>query len=46
MSTQLLISALRRGQTGEQILEILDAITQQPKQVETTTEPTLEEIDF
>lgn len=46
MSTQLMISALRRGKTGEQILNILDAITEQPQQVETTAEPTLEEIDF
>jgi len=46
MSTQLLISALRRGQTGEQILNILDAITEQTQQVETITQPTLEEIDF
>jgi len=46
MSTQLMITALRRGKTGEQILDILDAITETPKQVETITEPTLEEIDF
>lgn len=41
-----MISALRRGKTGEQILDILDAIIEQPQQVETITEPTLEEIDF
>ena len=46
MSTQLMISALRRGQNGEQILDILDAITSQPQQVEETNTPTLEEIDF
>jgi hypothetical protein len=45
MSTQLMITALRRGQTGEQILDILDAITNSSPQVENNT-ATLEEIEF
>jgi hypothetical protein len=45
MSTQLMITALRRGQTGEQILDILDAITNDSQQVENNS-PTLKEIKF
>jgi hypothetical protein len=45
MSNQLMITALRRGQTGEEILHILDAITDNSPQVENNS-PTLEEIDF
>lgn len=40
-----MITALRRGQTGEQILDILDAITNNSPQVENNT-ATLEEIEF
>jgi hypothetical protein len=46
MSTQLLISALRRGNTGNEILNILDAITTKSPQVEDSAAPTLEEIEF
>ena len=40
-----MITALRRGQTGEEILHILDAITDNSPQVENNS-PTLEKIDF
>ena len=40
-----MITALRRGQTGEQILDILDAITNDSQQVENNS-PTLKEIKF
>ena len=40
MSTQIMISLLRKGQTGDQILEILDEITQEPD----TEQATLDEI--
>jgi hypothetical protein len=56
MSTQLLISTLRRGQTGEQILNILDAIASdnvsgfdyvESPMIETALGlPTLQEIEF
>ncbi len=49
MSTELMISALRRGQTGSEILAILDAITgdesAQPAQ-DVSAQPTLESIEF
>jgi hypothetical protein len=41
MSKKVLISMLKQGETGDQILMILDAITSEPE-----TEPTLEEIQF
>lgn len=43
MSKKLMISMLERGQTGNEILMILDAITQTES---SDTEPTLDEIDF
>lgn len=43
MSKALLISMLRKGQTGDEILTILDMISDDS---DDTTEPTLEEIDF
>lgn len=42
MSTQIMISLLRKGQNGEQILKILDEITQQ----ESVHQGTLDEIEF
>ncbi len=41
MSKDFLISMLRKGQTGDQILQILETITESDD-----TQPTLEEIDF
>lgn len=41
MSKDLLISILRKGQTGDQILRILENLTESDDQ-----KPTLEEIDF
>jgi hypothetical protein len=42
MSKELLISMLRKGQTGEEILSILDMLSAE----DDTAEPTLEEIEF
>mgnify|MGYP000234575400 FL=1 len=42
MSTQLMISLLRKGQNGDQILKILDEITSEPD----TELGTLDEIEF
>jgi hypothetical protein len=42
MSKEVLISMLRKGKNGEQILTILDMITDD----DDTVEPTLEEIEF
>lgn len=48
MSTQLLIQMLRKGSNGEEILNILDAITGNTVTAEdpSTTQPTLDEIAF
>lgn len=46
MSKELLISMLRKGQTGNQILTILDMITGSDDDEVTQSEPTLDEIDF
>lgn len=49
MSKQLLISMLRKGSNGEQILSILDVITSDVVTEETSESfaaPTLEEIPF
>ena len=58
MPTKLMISMLRKGENGEEILTILDAITDNPVEsvMETVTavsdsiaaapQPTLEEIQF
>jgi hypothetical protein len=43
MSKALLISMLRKGQTGDEILTILDMISDDS---DDTTEPTLDEIPF
>lgn len=43
MSKELLISMLRKGETGEQILKILDTITEPESDMK---EPTLDEIEF
>ncbi len=42
MSKELLISMLRKGQTGDEILTILNMITDENDNLE----PTLDEIDF
>ena len=42
MSKEVLVSMLRKGQTGDEILTILDMIVGS----DDTTEPTLEEIEF
>lgn len=49
MPTQLLVSMLRKGKTGDEILTILDMITindQDDEEIINTNEPTLEEIAF
>jgi hypothetical protein len=48
MSTQLLISMLRKGSNGQEILSILDAITGDTVTAEypSATQPTLNEIQF
>jgi hypothetical protein len=49
MSTELMIAALRRGQTGSEILSILDAITNSDDTNVTESvvaEPTSEWIEF
>jgi hypothetical protein len=49
MSKQLLISMLRKGATGEEILSILDVITGDSVSQDSTesfAEPTLDEIPF
>lgn len=42
MSTEVLVSMLRKGKNGDEILTILDMIVGG----DDTTEPTLEEIEF
>lgn len=50
MSIALMIGALRQGNTGNEILQILDAITDDKKITDETVtyknSPTLDEIDF
>jgi len=49
MSREIMISLLRKGNTGAQILEILDSIVEDGDNTETTTftsEPTLHELEF
>jgi hypothetical protein len=50
MSRDLLIGALRRGQTGNEILAILDALTGSDTNTANTedvgVQPTLEHIEF
>lgn len=43
MTIQMMISMLRKGENGDQILQILDAITQEEPQ---GNQPTLDEIQF
>ena len=43
MSTKMMIKLLDRGATGNEILEILDTLTQEESQ---GNSPTLEEIEF
>ena len=42
MSMEIMISLLRKGQNGDQILKILDEITSEPE----TEQGTLDEIEF
>jgi hypothetical protein len=50
MSTELMISALRRGNTGNEILTILNAVTGSDSDVDATetvsAQPTLEIVEF
>ena len=49
MSREIMISLLRKGNTGAQILEILDSIVADTDNTETnkmTAEPTLHELEF
>ena len=49
MSREIMISLLRKGQTGAQILEILDSLVADSDNTETTAcnnEPTLHELEF
>lgn len=48
MSTELMVAALRRGQTGDEILQILDAITSDDNSnVESAgPAPTLDPVEF
>jgi hypothetical protein len=49
MSTELMVSALRRGQNGNEILAILDAITSpdgDSSSENASAQPTLEPIEF
>lgn len=43
MTKSVMISLLRKGETGDQILEILDTLTEDQ---ECTNQPTLNEIQF
>lgn len=48
MSTELMVAALRRGQTGDEILQILDAITSDDNSSAESVvpAPTLETVEF
>jgi len=49
MSRELMISLLRKGNTGEQILDILDSLVADTDNTEPATftaEPTLYELEF
>jgi len=46
MSKQVLISLLSKGNTGAEILSILDAITDQQSSEQGYNEPTADMIDF
>lgn len=48
MSTSLMIAALRRGQTGSEILSILEALLSPSEQSteSVSATPTLEPVDF
>lgn len=46
MSKELLISMLRKGETGDQILTILDMLAGSDDTEALQSEPTLEEIAF
>jgi len=46
MSRDVMIGLLRKGKTGSQILEILDAISNNEEPVITKPQPTLEELTF
>jgi uncharacterized protein (DUF433 family) len=46
MPTKVLVSMLRQGETGEEILSILDAIASDSVDCSTMNEPTMDEIEF
>lgn len=46
MPTKVLLSMLRQGETGEEILSILDAIVSDSMDCSTMNEPTMDEIEF
>lgn len=49
MSTDLMVAALRRGQTGNEILQILNAITSDDDNNSTETvgaQPTIDPVEF
>jgi len=46
MSNEVLISMLRQGNNGEEILSILDAITADSMDCSPMNDPTLDEIEF
>lgn len=46
MPTKVLISMLRQGNTGEEILSILDAIVSDSVDCSSMNDPTLDEIEF
>jgi len=46
MPTKVLVSMLRQGETGEEILSILDAIASDSVDCSAMNEPTMDEIEF
>ncbi len=46
MSKEVLISMLRQGKTGEEIISILDAIVADTVDCSPMNDPTLDEIEF
>jgi len=46
MPTKVLVSMLRQGETGDEILSILDAITSDSMDCSPMNDPTLDEIEF
>lgn len=46
MTREIIISLLRQGSTGTEILNILDTVVSGIDAVDDTSEPTLDDIDF